>query len=195
MRALRLLAVAAGLVALAVTAGSSRAERQSTPVPRRGGRRGPGRHVRLDPSGRRRVLGLQRARRARRRADRGQPDARSGVRPRAAASPRSPKASGTPVRSRKEGGAKCWGAIYFGALGDGTPTRHRTSVDVGGLERRREGDLGRLGRRLRSHGLRRREVLGLQLPWPARRRDVDRSCDAGRRFGADERRPLRSRPG
>ena len=93
----------------------------------RGGRRGPGRHVRLDASGRRRVLGLQRARRARRRADRGQPDARSGVRPRARRDRDRRRPPEQPARSRTEAapsaGAPSTSALSATARPPGTVRR------------------------------------------------------------------------
>ena len=187
MRALRLLAVTAGVLALAAAAGSSRAERQSAPVPAAAVAAGLGHTCALTPAGRRRVLGLQRSRRARRRAD-----ARTARRP-------SPcPASQAGVTAIAEGLRNSCAITTRGRrqmLGRDLLRRARRRNDHPAphagrrrrAEHRREGDLGGRRRRLCSDGLRRREMLGLQLPGPARRRDVDRPSDAGRRVRADER--------
>ena len=132
MTALRLLAVTAGAVALAATAGSSRAERQAAPVPAVAVVAGLGHTCALTRLGGVECWGYNTHDELGdgRTANSSTPVPVSGL-----ASGVTAIAAGlrNSCAITTGGGAKCWGAIYFGALGDGTTTRHQTPVDVAGL--------------------------------------------------------------
>ncbi len=132
MRALRLLAVTIGLLALAAAAGSSRAERQSLTVPAAAVTAGLDDTCALTRAGGVECWGYN-----------GHDELGDGQTPDSVTPvPVSGLASGVTAIAEGlrnacaitcGGGVKCWGAIYSGALGDGTTIRHRTPVDVLGL--------------------------------------------------------------
>jgi alpha-tubulin suppressor-like RCC1 family protein len=132
VRALRLLTLAAGLAALAVAAGSSLAERQAATVPAKAVGAGLANTCALTRAGGVECwgyngddeLGDGHA------ADRSTPVAVSGL-----ASGVTAIAEGlrNACAITRGGSVECWGASYFGALGDGTTTPHRTPVAVAGL--------------------------------------------------------------
>jgi hypothetical protein len=129
VRALRLLAVAAGLVALAVTAGSSRAERQSTPVPAAAVVAGLADTCALTRAGGVECWGYNGHDEL---GDGQTADSLTPVPVSGLASGVSAIAAGlrNACAITRGGGAKCWGAIYFGALGDGTASIVSRSVVV-----------------------------------------------------------------
>jgi hypothetical protein len=131
VRALRLLAVAAGLVALAVTAGSSRAERQSAPVPATAIAAGLAHTCVLTKPGGVKCWGYNGH------DELGNEQVATSLTP----VPVSGLAQGVASISAgvrhscallSTGGVKCWG-YNRGALGDGTVERRRVPVDVIGL--------------------------------------------------------------
>jgi alpha-tubulin suppressor-like RCC1 family protein len=132
VRALRLLAVAGGLLALAAVAGSSRAERQSASASAVSVAAGLADTCALTSAGGVECWGYNGH------DELGDGQTADSLTP----VPVSGLASGVTSIAEglrnacaitRGGGVKCWGAIYFGALGDGTTTRHSAPVDVAGL--------------------------------------------------------------
>jgi len=132
VRALPLLTVAAGLAVLVAAAGSGRAERQVAQVPAAAIAAGLSDTCALTRAGGVECWGYN--------GDDQLGDAQTRDSPTPVQV--SGLASGVTVLAEGQrnacaimrgGGVKCWGAGYYGALGDGTTTRHRTPVDVSGL--------------------------------------------------------------
>jgi alpha-tubulin suppressor-like RCC1 family protein len=131
VQALRLLSVAVGLLALAAAAGSSRAERQSTPVPATAIAAGLGHTCALTRAGGVECwgdnghdeLGNGQS------GDSSTPVGVSGLKSGMTAIAAGVRHS---CALTTAGGVKCWG-YNRGALGDGTADRRHTPVDVVGL--------------------------------------------------------------